>query len=64
MVFLVLNIYFLERRTIVEMDIGNADLKKILADAPPDETYLYGSTVKESVQKARDSNMLSRYLFL
>ena len=46
------------------MDIGNADLKKILADAPPDETYLYGSTVKESVQKARDSNMLSRYLFL
>ena len=36
------------------------DAKKVLAESPPDREWLFGAEIKTSVQRIRDSSLITR----
>ena len=40
--------------------VTSEEARKVLGDAPPDSKWLFGDKVKESVQKIRDTSLITK----
>ena len=53
-------VYFLERHSLALRRVTAEEAKKVLSDKAPDSKWLFGENIKESMQKIRDTGLISK----